>query len=240
MVIAAQLAEQGAVPILTGRNRVKLAQAAATLAGRHGSYLLDVGDERLVAEAVAQAEADFGGIDVLINNAGYGQFESFMDASTDSFSAMMDTNYMGIVRCTKAVLPGMLQRGSGHIVNIASIAGKVATAKSTGYSATKHAVLGFSNALRVELARTGVRVSTINPGPIDTPFFAQADPSGAYVSNIRWLMMKPDKVAKAVLRAIERNKPEINLPATLAAGAKLYQLFPRLSDRIAGKWMNKK
>lgn len=86
------------------------------------------------------------------------------------FDDMMDVNYMGIVRCTKAVVPHMLERGSGQIVNVASMAGKIGTAKSVAYTATKHAVLGFTNALRQELRKSGIIVSAVNPGPIATDF----------------------------------------------------------------------
>src|SRR5690606_14399525 len=135
-------------------------------------------------------------------NAGFGIFETFRDAPLDHFEAMMDTNYMGTVRCTKAVLPSFLARGAGHIVNVASIAGKLGTPKSTGYTATKHAVLGFTNALRLELRGTGVTVSAVNPGPIDTPFFEIADPDGGYVRNVRWFMLKPEKVAARIVKVI--------------------------------------
>lgn len=123
-----------------------------------------------VEETVQAVIARYGKIDILLNNAGYGQFESFTDMPIESFEAMMDTNYLGIVRCTKAVLPYMLKQGNGHIVNIASMAGKIGSAKSTSYTATKHAVLGFTNALRMELKPKGIFVSSINPGPIDTGF----------------------------------------------------------------------
>ncbi|CAG7647574.1 SDR family NAD(P)-dependent oxidoreductase [Paenibacillus allorhizosphaerae] len=239
-LMAQMLAARGAIPILMARSERKLAEVAGTIKGTHDVYVLDVTSADQVAQTMEKVIAGHGRIDILINNAGYGVFEPFVTASLDEFEQMMDVNYMGTVRCTKAVLPHMLKRGSGHIVNIASMAGKIGSAKSSGYSATKHAVLGMTNCLRQELVGTGVHLSAVNPGPIDTPFFDKADPSGNYVKNVKWFMLKPERVAAQVLAAIERRIPEVNTPLMAASGVKLYQLFPRLFDRIAYKLLNKK
>jgi short-subunit dehydrogenase len=199
-----------------------------------------VTDNEQVLETVGAVIAKYGKIDVLINNAGYGQFETFTSMSVESFEQMMDTNYMGIVRCTKAVIPLMVKAGNGHIVNIASLAGKIGTAKSTSYTATKHAVLGFTNSLRMELREQGIQVSAVNPGPIDTPFFSLADPSGSYVKNVSWFMMKPEYVVRSIIRLIERRKPELDLPKAAGFGIKLYQLLPRTIDRLFGGLLNRK
>lgn len=237
---AAKLAERGAVPILTGRNGDRLSEIAAALGGRCSVFQMDVTDNEQVVQTVEAAVAKHGKIDILLNNAGYGKFESFTEMPIESFDLMMDTNYMGVVRCTKAVLPHMLERKTGHIVNIASMAGKIGSAKSTAYTATKHAVLGFTNSLRMELREQGIRVSAVNPGPIDTPFFSLADPSGTYVKNVSWFMMKPEYVVKSIIRVMEKKKDEVDLPKTAAAGIMLYQLMPRTADRLFGKWFNRK
>ncbi|MEW9702905.1 SDR family NAD(P)-dependent oxidoreductase [Paenibacillus sp. SI8] len=239
-VMAQQFCAKGAIPILTARSADKLGEIAAGLPGEHAVYPMDVTNAEQVAEVVAQIIERYGRIDILVNNAGYGIFESFVDAPLAHFEDMMNVNYMGLVRCTKAVLPHMLDAGSGHIVNIASMAGKIGSAKSTGYSATKHAVLGFTNSLRQEINGSGVAITAINPGPISTPFFDKADPSGNYVKNISWFMLKPEKVVKALMQAIEKNVPEINLPFVAGVGVKLFHLFPRAFDRIATKVLNKK
>lgn len=240
LLAAQMLAAEGAVPVITGRNAVKLAEALSSIQGERYGYVMDVTSGEQVAEVMECIVAEQGQVDVLINNAGFGRFERLVDAPVEHFEQMMDTNYMGIVRCTKALLPHMLQRGDGHIVNIASMAGKLGTAKSSGYSATKHAVLGLTNALRSELAGTGIAVSAVNPGPIDTPFFDVADPQGTYVSNVKWLMMPPEKVVRALIKVIEKRKAEVDLPGLAAAGIKLYQLFPRLTDKLSAGWLNKK
>ncbi|MFF2483705.1 SDR family NAD(P)-dependent oxidoreductase [Paenibacillus sp. NPDC058071] len=239
-ITAKMVAERGAIPILTGRNLERLQAIAATIPGPFGLYRMDVTNMDEVQRIVDETVAKYGRIDILLNNAGFGKFERFVDAPVDSFESMMDTNYMGIVRCTKAVVPHMLKQGEGQIVNIASMAGKIGSSKSTGYSATKHAVLGFTNSLRMELKGSGIAVSAVNPGPIDTSFFELADPSGTYVKNVSWFMMKPEYVARKIVSVMERRKAEVDLPLPAAAGIKLYQLFPRLADRMVGGLFNRK
>ncbi len=239
-LMAEKFAAAGAVPILMARSVSKLQKVASEIQGNHDVFPLDVTDARQVAETMQQVVERYGRIDILINNAGYGVFETFEKASLDQFEDMMNVNYMGTVRCTKAALPFMLKAGSGYIVNVASMAGKIGSAKSSGYSATKHAVLGFTNSLRQELVGTGVGLTAINPGPIDTPFFDRADPSGAYVKNVSWFMLKPEKVVTDIIDAIERNIPEKNLPRVASLGVKLFQLFPRAFDKIAYRLLNKK
>ncbi|XID96131.1 SDR family NAD(P)-dependent oxidoreductase [Paenibacillaceae bacterium WGS1546] len=234
------LAERGAVPVLTARSVDKMRALSGSIPGEHGIYGMDVASDERVADVVSQVLERYGKIDVLLNNAGYGEFLAFSEAPLSHFEEMMNVNYMGTVRCARAVLPSMLEAGHGHIVNVASIAGKLATAKSTAYSATKHAVLGFTNALRQELRGTGVAVSAVNPGPIDTPFFERADPGGHYVRNVEWFMMKPERVARAIVSVIERRKPELDMPWTAAAGVKLMQLFPRTGAALFGRLTNKK
>ncbi|MFC5648110.1 SDR family NAD(P)-dependent oxidoreductase [Paenibacillus solisilvae] len=234
------LAARGAIPLLTGRNEHKLREIAAACSGRFGCYKLDVTDDAEVSKVIAQAAEDFGRIDVLLNNAGYGVFETFAEAPLERFADMMDTNYMGIVRCAKAVLPIMQKQGAGHIINVASMAGKLSTAKSSGYAATKHAVLGLTNAMRTELAPWGITVSAVNPGPIDTPFLSIADPDGTYADKVRGYMLKPMQVAEAIIRVIDRQSAEVDLPLSASIGIRIYGLFPRLADRIAGRWLNRK
>jgi uncharacterized protein len=239
-LMAETLAQRGAIPVLAARSKAKLDEVAARIRGRHGSFILDVTSSEQVDSVMEQIVQQFGRIDVLINNAGYGVFDKFIDAPLSEFEEMMEVNYLGTVRCIKAALPHMLEQGSGHLVNIASMAGKIGSSKSSGYSATKHAVLGLTNCLRMELMGTGVFVTAINPGPIDTPFFDRADPTGHYVNNIRWFMLKPEKVVSKVLQAIERRTPEVNVPFTAAAGVKLFHLFPRLFDKVGSRILNKK
>jgi short-subunit dehydrogenase len=238
--MAQELSRLGATVVLMARSQKKLRQISKLMQGKHECLVTDVSSSDEVFAAVRQVIDRYGKIDILINNAGYGVFENFEDASLETMQQMMDVNYMGTVRCTKAVLPYMLTANSGHIVNIASLAGKIGTAKSSGYSASKHAVLGFTNSLRQELKGTNLHITAVNPGPIDTPFFEQADPSGSYVKNMRSFMLKTEKVGQAVLRAISKRSMEINLPFYFGWAAKFILVFPWISNKVIYKFLNKK
>jgi short-subunit dehydrogenase len=241
--MAVLLSEQGATPVLLARSTAKMNEVAKRIKGSCAIYELDVtsADEvNLIMEQILQR---FGRIDVLINNAGFGVFETIEDTTLHHFEEMMDVNYMGMVRCIKAVLPSMLDRKKGHIINIASIAGKIGVAKSTGYAASKHAVLGFTNSLRQELLsqQQPIYVSAINPGPIDTPFFDRADPSGKYLERLpRWFILESQQAAQAVLNVIQHKQAEKNIPWIGGIGAKFLQMVPRSWDRWLYKFTNKK
>lgn len=237
---AQMLSKRGAIPILVARSEDKLKETAAGISGAFGLYTCDVRDAAAVEETFAQILATHGRIDILLNNAGYGKFAAFTEMESHEFDDMMDVNYMGIVRCTKAVVPHMLERGSGQIVNVASMAGKIGTAKSVAYTATKHAVLGFTNALRQELRKSGIIVSAVNPGPIATDFFKTADPSGNYEKSVARMMMTPEHVSSKIVKVMETGKEEIDLPGLAGFGIRLYGLFPRLADKLTYNAMNRK
>ncbi|THF76905.1 SDR family NAD(P)-dependent oxidoreductase [Cohnella fermenti] len=234
------LAEKGAVVVLAARSLEKLNRVAASLPGKHDVAALDVTDEQSTEAAIRGVYRTHGRIDVLVNNAGFGEFVAFDNAKLAQFREMMDVNYLGAVRCCLAAFPYMKEAGSGHIVNVVSIAGKLATAKSTAYAASKHALLGFTNALRQDCKGTGIRVSAVNPGPIDTPFFDRADPEGTYVRNLGSFMLKPEQVARAIAKVIERGTQEKDMPFISGFGAKLFQLFPKLTDKLLSGILNKK
>jgi len=236
-------ARRGAIPILLARNEGKLQEISRNVPSEHMVLPLDVSDAVAVEQAFAIIFAKYGRVDVLVNNAGFGVFKWFKDMPITEFAEMMNVNYMGIVHCTKAVLPAMLERRSGHIVNVASVAGKLVTKKATGYAATKHAVVGFSNALRMELHGTGVGLSTVNPGPIATNFFERADPSGQYLANLQKMggvMLTAHQVAEQILRAVEKKRAEVTMPWFAAVGVMVAQLFPRLFERLARGLLDKK
>jgi len=239
--VAIRLDEAGAVPVLLARRRDKLEETASLLK-RPGALCVaaDVTDGRQVERAVAEVMAAFGRIDGWVNNAGAGLFRTVTDMPLEDFERLMDVNYLSVVRCTKAVLPHMLEAGRGVIVNVVSVAGKIGTAKAAGYAASKHAALGFTMSLRMELAGTGVKVCAVNPGPVDTPFFDLADPSGRYVQNVSRFMIKPERVAKAVLRALETGRADITLPLFASWGAKLLQAFPNQLSGIAARLLDRK
>ncbi|MGP7816160.1 SDR family NAD(P)-dependent oxidoreductase [Niallia sp. 01092] len=242
--IAHNVAALGARPILLARSVDKLEQICREI-NQHSNvnaifFQLDVGNSAEIKAVFKKIYEEVGFIDILLNNAGFGVFDYLHEASFDHLEKMFQVNVLGVMACTKEVLPSMLKRNSGHIINIASIAGKLATAKSSGYSATKHAVLGFTNSLRMELAKTNIHVSAVNPGPIATNFFTIADKSGDYVKNIKKHMLSSDDVANKVTNLMLKPKRELNIPNWMNWGNMLYHLFPKTADKVMTKMFNKK
>ncbi|WP_338749958.1 SDR family oxidoreductase [Bacillus sp. FJAT-52991] len=238
-------AKEGARLVLLARRLERLELLKETIESDCGVsdvliYSVDVSNKNDVEKVFAEILSRCGQIDVLINNAGFGVFDYAHEARWEETEAMFQVNVLGLIACTQMVMPYMQARQSGHIINIASQAGKMATPKSSVYAATKHAVLGYTNSLRMELARDGVYVTAVNPGPIATDFFTTADPSGAYAKNVGRWMLQPEKVAKAIIQVIGTNKREINLPKWMNAGSIFYTLFPRVVERVGRKAFFKK
>jgi short-subunit dehydrogenase len=225
--------------IITGRSVDKLEANAAMLGSNVRVASMDVTDQTDVDQTIAWMVEKYGNVDILINNAGFGKFANVTEMDVSMYEQMMNVNYFGTVRCTMAVLPKMMQVKSGHIINIISVAGKWATAKSAGYSATKHATLAFTNALRQELYQSGVLVTAVHPGPVDTPFFDVADPSGDYVRKVNKYMVTADQVAQSVVHGVEQRKPEIFIPTWMGWGTKLSQIVPiSLMNKISVKFLS--
>jgi short-subunit dehydrogenase len=242
--LAMQTAKLGATPVLIARSEGKLKQLRDNIVTQYSVpcfyYVLDVSREDMVEQVFSRIYDEAGDIDILINNAGFGVFKTFEDATMQEVKSMFNVNVFGLVACTKAVLPQMKKKNSGHIINVASLAGKIATPKSSAYAATKHAVLGFTNSLRMELAETNIHVTAVNPGPIQTNFFNIADESGTYVKNVGRYMLKSEYVAAQIIKAIHTKKREVNLPRWMSIGPIIFALLPRLFEDVTGKALNKK
>ena len=242
--IAKLCAESGANLVLIARSIEKLRQLQTELQQKHHVrvevYQLDVSNTEKVKEVFTAIFAEIGEVDILVNNAGFGVFREAHAATMDEIKGMFDVNVVGLMACTSMVLPKMRERRFGHIINIASQAGKIATPKSSVYSATKHAVLGYTNSLRMELSDYNVLVTSVNPGPIATNFFNIADEKGTYVKNVKRYMLQPEYVARKVVDSMLTKTREINLPRWMNMGSVVYVLFPRLFERIGKKAFNKK
>ncbi|MGV3488979.1 MAG: SDR family NAD(P)-dependent oxidoreductase [Tuberibacillus sp.] len=239
-----EVSKRGANTIILARSTDKMERLKSEIEMQYDvqvtPFTLDMGDMDRVKKIFEQINLNWPTIDVLINNAGFGIFDYFEQAKLEDIKRMFEVNVLGMMTATRMILPKMLQQGEGHIINIASIAGKLATPKSSVYSATKSAVLGFTNGLRMELAGKGIRVSAVNPGPIKTNFFQIADPEGNYSANVARWMIEPEAVARKVVAVIGTRKREVNLPLFMSAGARLYQMFPAFVEKVAGGMINKK
>lgn len=203
-------------------------------------FSLDMTSDYEIATVVEKIYKVHGRVDVFINNAGYGDFKAFDTYTTDQIREMFNINTFATMTFSRLIGQKMKQEGRGHIITIASMAGHIASAKSSVYSASKFAVIGFSNALRLELADSNVYVTTVNPGPVATHFFQKSDPSGEYLKTVSRFVLQPETVAKCVVSIFEKNRRELNMPYSLAIAHKCYVLFPKLSDFLARKLFNYK
>jgi NAD(P)-dependent dehydrogenase (short-subunit alcohol dehydrogenase family) len=156
--------------VATGRNVAQLAETFKADADRVLSVVLDVTDEAQAERAVEAAVKRFGRIDVLVNNAGYGQLGAFEENGVGDIEQQFDTNFYGTFHVTRAVLPVMRKQRSGHIFNLSSVGGVVSVAGASLYCATKFAVEGFSEGLAQEVAQFGIHVTLVEPGPFRTDF----------------------------------------------------------------------
>lgn len=217
-------------------------------AGAH-VVALDVTDDSSMGAAVAHIVQDAGRIDVLVNNAGYGSFGALEDVPLDEARAQFEVNIFGLARLTQLVLPIMREQRDGYIVNISSVGGKIWEPLGSWYHATKYAVEGLSNSLRVEVARFGIKVVVIEPGLIRSEFSdisadhleatsegsAYSDQASAVVRalrgvNDRRLTSDPQVVARAIGRAVSRTRPRTRYAVGGGARSVLF-LESVLSDR---------
>ena len=212
---------------VTARNASAVADFTEEFDDRAIVLPLDVTDRDQITAAVAATEATFGGIDVLVNNAGYGYMAAVEEGDDAEVRKLFDTNYFGVVDTLKAVLPGMRARRSGHIVNISSMTGLVANPPNAYYSSTKFALEALTEALSKEVAPLGIKVTAIEPGAFRTDWASRSmqessTPIGDYDENVgtRKTMIKefaahlpgdPRKVAEAVLMVTTLDEPPLRL-----------------------------
>jgi NADP-dependent 3-hydroxy acid dehydrogenase YdfG len=168
---AEALAKEGYQLIICGRRPERLKELSAKLGVKTLELLFDVRDKETVFETLASIPNEWKNIDVLINNAGNAHgLGKIQDGNVEDWDAMIDINVKGLLYVTKAIVPGMVERKSGHIVNIGSIAGKEAYPNGNVYCGSKHAVDAINNGMRMDLNGTGVKVSQVCPGLVETEF----------------------------------------------------------------------
>ncbi|CAC5940162.1 TPA: SDR family oxidoreductase [Staphylococcus aureus] len=194
--IATLLHEEGAKVVLAGRNKDKLQNVANQLAQDSVKVVpTDVTKKEEVDELIKIAQQTFGGLDIVINSAGQMLSSKITDYQVDEWDSMIDVNIKGTLYTAQAALPTMLEQSSGHLINIASISGFEVTKSSTIYSATKAAVHTITQGLEKELAKTGVKVTSISPGMVDTAITAAYNPTDRK-------KLEPQDIAEAVLYAL--------------------------------------
>lgn len=168
---ALSLADKGYNLIICGRRKERLDELASKVSVETLQLIFDVRDRQAVDDALNSIPADWKKIDVLINNAGNAHgLSKLQDGNIEDWDAMIDINVKGLLYVTKAIVPGMIERGAGHVVNVGSIAGKEVYPNGNVYCASKHAVDAINNGMRLDLLGTGVKVSQVCPGLVETEF----------------------------------------------------------------------
>ncbi len=226
--VAERLAREGFRVAIGARRQDKLGAVAEKLRAAGAQVLalpLDVRDPASIAAFAAAAQAAFGQVDLLVANAGIGGGGKIEALEDEQISAMVETNLLGVVRAVRAVLPGMLGRGRGHVIVIASVAGAIPVPGLTLYSATKAALIAFCTGLRREVAHRGVAVSAILPGFIATEMTKQ--------QGVPLRMPQPTVVADAVMRLWRTRRRGAVVPWFYAPLIAFSRTFPGLVDRIA-------
>jgi NAD(P)-dependent dehydrogenase (short-subunit alcohol dehydrogenase family) len=219
--IVRALAGRGATIVIADIDEAAGKSVAAEL-DQVSAVTLDVRDPAAVADLVTRVKAEHGQIDYMFNNAGIAVGGLVEEFTLEHWDRVIDVNLRGVIHGVHAVYPVMLQQGSGHIVNTASLAGLIPGPGLAPYDATKHAVVGLSLSLRAEAAGRGVKVTAICPGFVDTPLLGRVNPdlpptsagqaTGGNVSGIVGPLYKADLLAEDIMRGVARNKPLIVAP----------------------------
>jgi NAD(P)-dependent dehydrogenase (short-subunit alcohol dehydrogenase family) len=239
LACAKHLAREG-VSVVLGARRVSLLQSTAdqisAAGGRAAIVQMDVTREADVEALVAMATREFGRLDIMICNAGFGYYGTVEETPPDVMHQMMDVNYMGTFYGARAVLPLFRAQNSGHLIFISSIVGRRGIAFMGGYSATKAAQAGLAESLRTEFAGSPIKISCVYPISTRTEFHdAMARDFGHTVSGLG-PKQTVDEVARAIVKCIRRPRPEV-YPHALSRGlAVLNVIAPRFTDRFVQKF----
>ncbi len=225
--IARALHAKGATVLLTARRKEVIDELAASLGDRAETIAADLSAAAGVQSLIEQA----GAVDVLVANAGVPASGNFTTFKADEVDRALDVNLRAPMQLTLALIPGMQERGHGHLVYISSISGKVASGGASVYNATKFGLRGWALGLRDDLRPTGIGVTTVFPGFIsDAGMFADSGVKAPTATRT------PEQVADAVVKGIERNKGEIDVaPLTLRMGGPMTAVAPELLSTIQRK-----
>jgi NAD(P)-dependent dehydrogenase (short-subunit alcohol dehydrogenase family) len=197
--IAIELGRMGARVVVAARNASEV-EATAKAIGAAIAVPADVRRKDDVHRLLERAAAQFGPIDILVNAAGIGVSRPVVDFTDADYDAILDTNLKSVFYASRFVLPSMIARGTGHIINIASIAGKVGSPNLAVYCASKFGLVGFTHALSEEVRQHGIRVSLICPGSTDTSFLGSSNKA----SKARERMLSPSDIAHAVRMMVQQ------------------------------------
>ncbi|MGH2792799.1 MAG: SDR family NAD(P)-dependent oxidoreductase [Actinomycetota bacterium] len=233
--IARDLAKRGSTVIAAARRRDELdavVEECRRSSPNSRAVLCDIGERDQTEALVRETIAVEGRIDVLVNNAGIPMRVHATRLTPEQVDRVMRINFMGTVWATLAALPSMLERRSGHIVNISSVAGRIPSAREAAYTASKHAMAGWSEVLASDLVGTGVQVHLVNPGPIRTEIWDKLQERHAYKGR----KLPPELIADAVRACLERGTFERWAPRSLAPLQAFNLLAPKTFQRGLAKF----
>ena len=233
------LADRGAVVVVADIDVDRAGEVAdgiVALGGQAEATCLDVTDAEAVSFLVEQLVAGHGRLDLLFNNAGIAAAGEVRDLTLSDWRHVLNVDLMGAIHCATAAYEQMVRQGSGHIVNVASASGLVAFPASAPYTTAKHAIVGFSGALRAEGAGLGVRVTTVCPGYVQTRLFeggrfAKVD-RDALVESIPVKPMTAEDAARRILKAVQRNRGLVTFPFSARAMWWMQRLHPATLHRV--------
>ncbi|MBU41783.1 MAG: hypothetical protein CMN76_01070 [Spirochaetaceae bacterium] len=232
--IALALAREGASVGLLARSKEKLLAVCAeieALGGRAGVYPCDATDYPALRRALDQANQDLGSIDILVNNAGVGTFKPLEKMSANESEAPIALPFGAAVVASHHVIPGMLQKGEGHILNLTSPAGYFPFPYMVPYTAGRFAVTGLSYSLHEEYSRRGIGITLLCPAQVDTGYFERNDADMGWYPRLAQMfpVLKPEEVGQQAVKAIKKNKREKIFPFLLWFSVKFYLKFPRFT-----------
>jgi NAD(P)-dependent dehydrogenase (short-subunit alcohol dehydrogenase family) len=234
---ARALAREGARLALHGRGAEALREAEEESRRLGAEAMVVTGDVRSAADAeraVAAATQRFGALDVLVNNAGVGLLRPMEEGVDAEFSDLLEVNVLGSWRMTRAAIPALADR-RGHVVNVASVAGRIGVPSYSFYGASKFALVGMSEAWRRELAPRGVRVTTIVPAAVNGAFLDRLGRGLALGTGPAGVVLRPEAVADGIARVLRRPRPDLYLPWWHRWLAALDVALPGLSDGIISR-----
>ena len=237
---AIEFAKLGSDIILVARTKNKLEQVENQLKQFNVTTLVcpcDVSKKEQVENMSKIVLKKFNSVDILINNAGFAIYGSVFDLSIDEIESQMETNYFGMIYCTKLFLPLMIKQKSGHIVNVASVAASFGLPGIASYCASKFAMLGFSEGLKQELSGTGVGITVVSPIMVKTNFFEH--PSFEKMPKYSPTSLSSKTVAKAIVKAANSSRLEIITPSVVRIAVWLKHTFPYFINPILGKSFKK-
>jgi short-subunit dehydrogenase len=213
MGLAEEFARRGAVLAVSGRDRERLG-AAASACRAHGAtvheLVADLGDPAAVDRLADETLAALGGVDILVNNAGIPKRRTTRDLDAGTVDTVMQVNFLGPVRLTLALLPQMLERGEGRIVNVSSVAATLSSPGEAAYDASKAALSVFSEAMAIDLWDDGVKVLVVYPGVVDTPLFTQPD-NDPFTAAVEFITV--GELVGETFDALDRGALEVYIPA---------------------------